>query len=494
MYKFRFLIQRGSCLVVILAILGGCSVGPNFVRPAPPDTERYTHELQSQATIAADDQVQHFTSSNTLIADWWKLFQSTELDAVVNKAIANNPTLQASEASLASSQDNMRAGYGVFFPQIQAGVGASRQRTSSLQQGSQTSGKIFNLVTLSSTISYAIDVFGGARRSVESLRAQADYQRYENVAAYLMLSANVVNTSIARAAYYEEICTTKQLIKLEKEQLRLTQAQVQAGTSPYANVLSIESLIAANQALLAPLEQNLAQADHLLVTLEGEFPSKADLPDINLNKFSLPIDLPVSLPSDLVNQRPDILAAEAQMHVASAKIGVATALMFPSFSLNGTFGTSGTNFGNLTASSGKFWSIGPVATIPLFQGTTLWFGRKAAIDAYQQSRANYRQTVLSAFEQVADSLKALEHDAEALQAQVEAKRSAGEALKLLQANYHAGLVNYLAVLTADVQFHETSIAYLQAVAQRHQDTVALFVALGGGWWNAQGSTDKGKAI
>jgi NodT family efflux transporter outer membrane factor (OMF) lipoprotein len=494
MYKFRFLIQRGSCLVVILAILGGCSVGPNFVRPAPPDTDRYTHELQSEATIAADDQVQHFTSSNTLIADWWKLFQSTELDAVVNKAIANNPTLQASEASLASSQDNMRAGYGVFFPQIQAGVGASRQRTSSLQQGSQTSGKIFNLVTLSSTISYAIDVFGGARRSVESLRAQADYQRYENVAAYLMLSANVVNTSIARAAYYEEICTTKQLIKLEKEQLRLTQAQVQAGTSPYANVLSIESLIAANQALLAPLEQNLAQADHLLATLEGEFLSKADLPDINLNKFSLPIDLPVSLPSDLVNQRPDILAAEAQMHVASAKIGVATALMFPSFSLNGTFGTSGTNFGNLTASSGKFWSIGPVATIPLFQGTTLWFGRKAAIDAYQQSRANYRQTVLSAFEQVADSLKALEHDAEALQAQVEAKRSAGEALKLLQANYHAGLVNYLAVLTADVQFHETSIAYLQAVAQRHQDTVALFVALGGGWWNAQGSTDKGKVI
>ena len=494
MYKFRFLIQRGSCLVVILAILGGCSVGPNFVRPAPPDTDRYTHELQSEATIAADDQVQHFTSSNTLIADWWKLFQSTELDAVVNKAIANNPTLQASEASLASSQDNMRAGYGVFFPQIQAGVGASRQRTSSLQQGSQTSGKIFNLVTLSSTISYAIDVFGGARRSVESLRAQADYQRYENVAAYLMLSANVVNTSIARAAYYEEICTTKQLIKLEKEQLRLTQAQVQAGTSPYANVLSIESLIAANQALLAPLEQNLAQADHLLATLEGEFLSKADLPDINLNKFSLPIDLPVSLPSDLVNQRPDILAAEAQMHVASAKIGVATALMFPSFSLNGTFGTSGTNFGNLTASSGKFWSIGPVATIPLFQGTTLWFGRKAAIDTYQQLRANYRQTVLSAFEQVADSLKALEHDAEALQAQVEAKRSAGEALKLLQANYHAGLVNYLAVLTADVQFHETSIAYLQAVAQRHQDTVALFVALGGGWWNAQGSTDKGKVI
>ena len=493
MYKFRLLVQRGAHLAVIVVMISGCAVGPNFVRPAPPDTDRYTRELQSEATVAANGQAQHFKPSDTLIADWWKLFESAELNATVNKAIANNPTLQASEASLASSQDHMRAGYGVFFPQIQAGVGASRQRSSSLQQGSQTSGRIFNLVTLSSTISYAIDVFGGARRSVESLRAQADYQRYENVAAYLILSSNVVNTSIARAAYYEEICTTKQLIKLEKQQLRLTQAQVRAGTSPYVNVLSIESLIAANQALLAPLEQNLSQAEHLLATLEGEFPSKADLPEINLNKFSLPIDLPVSLPSDLVNQRPDILAAEAQMHVASAKIGVATALMFPSFSLNGTFGTSGTNFGNLTASSGKFWSIGPVATIPLFQGTTLWFGRKAAIDAYQQSRANYRQTVLSAFEQVADSLKALEHDAEALQAQVEAKHAAGEALKLLQANYHAGLVDYLAVLTADVQYHETSIAYLQAVAQRYQDTVALFVALGGGWWNAQIPTVKGDA-
>jgi len=476
MYKFL--------LFLILVMLGGCAVGPNFVRPAPPDTDRYTRELQSEATVAADNQTQHFMSSNTLIANWWQLFKSPNLNAVVNKAIANNPTLQASEANLRQSQDSMRAGYGVFFPQIQAEAGASRQRTSSVgAQGLSTGSKIFNLITLSTSVSYALDVFGGARRSVESLRAQADYQRYENVAAYLMLSANVVNTSIARAAYTAEIRTTVELIKLQKQQLILTEAQVHAGTVPYSNVLSIVGLISANQALLAPLEQNLSQSEHLLATLDGDLPSQTDLPEIDLNELSLPLDLPVSLPSDLVNQRPDILAAEAQMHVASAKIGVATALMFPSFSLNGTFGTSGTNFGNLTASSGKFWSIGPVATIPLFQGTTLWFGRKAAIDAYQQSRANYRQTVLSSFEQVADSLKALEHDAEALKAQVEAKRVAGEELKLLQANYRAGLVDYLAVLTSDVQYHETKIAYLQAVTQRYQDTVALFVALGGGWWN-----------
>ena len=165
--------------------------------------------------------------------------------------------------------------------------------------------------------------------------------------------------------------------------------------------------------------------------------------------------------------------------------------MFPSFSLNGTFGTSGSSFGNLTAASGKFWSIGPSATIPVFQGTTLWFGRKAAIDAYKQSQANYRQTLLSAFEQVADSLKALEHDAEELKARLEAKRAADEALKLLQANYSAGLVNYLDVLTADVQYHATNIAYLQSVALRYQDTVALFTALGGGWWNAKAPKNQG---
>jgi len=485
MVKNQSLIQRVMPLGIILVVFGGCAQGPNFVRPPPPDTARYTHELQSEATVAADGQSQHFKSSNTLIANWWQLFKSPGLDSIINMAIVNNPTLQGSEASLRQSQDNMRAGYGVFFPQIQAGVATSRQRTSSQEQGLQAGSKIFNLITLSGSISYALDVFGGARRSVESLRALADYQRYENVAAYLILSSNVVNTTIARAAYAAEITTTKQLISLENQELSLTQAQVRSGIVPYTNVVSQEGIIVVSLATLSPLKQGISQSEHLLATLEGNLPLNANLPNIDLNNLALPTNLPVSLPSDLVNQRPDILAAEAQMHAASAKIGVATALMFPSFSLNGTFGTSGSSFGNLTAASGKFWSIGPSATIPVFQGTTLWFGRKAAIDAYQQSRADYRQTVLTAFEQVADSLKALEHDAEALQAQVEAKHASGEQLTLLRANYRAGLVNYLSVLTADVQYHQTIILFQQAVAQRLQDTVALFVGLGGGWWNPQ---------
>ena len=418
---------------------------------------------------------------------------SAQLDAVVRQAIANNPTLQAAEASLRQSQDNLRAGQGVFYPRIDAGLNASRQRTAPSQQGLQTPGTIFTLVTLSGTISYALDVFGGERRMVEGLRAQTEYQRYARMAAYLTLSANVVNTVIARAAYAAQIRATEQLIDLENQQLQLTEAQVRAGTAPYANVLSIRSLIAANQALLAPLGQRISQAEHLLATLEGVVPSQATLPDIDLAALSLPIDLPVSLPSDLVRQRPDILSAEAQLHVASANIGVATAAMFPSFSLSGTYGAAGPNFGRLSAASARFWSIGPSATVPLFQGGSLWYGRKAAIDVFQQSQATYRQAVLDAFAQVADSLDALGHDAEALQAQLDAQHAASEALSLLQANYRAGLVAFPDVLVADVQFHEATIAYVQAVAQRHQDTVALFVALGGGWWNGRSPMDEGGA-
>jgi len=482
MNLFRSSVQRGAGLSAILALMGGCAVGPNFVRPTPPDTDRYTHEAQSEATVAADGQAQHFTPGAEITADWWRLFKSPQLDAVVRQAISNNPTLQAAEASLRQSQDNLRSGYGLYFPQGQAGVSASRQLTAPAQQGSQTSGSIFNLFTASGTISYTLDVFGGKRRTVEGLRAQADSQRYESKAAFLALSANVVNTSIARAAYAAQIRATEQLIDLENQQLHLAETQARAGTAPYSTVLSVRSLIAANQALLAPLNQNASQAEHLLAMLEGVVPSKANLPDIDLAELSLPADLPLSLPSDLVNQRPDILLSEALMHVASANIGIATAAMFPSFSLSGTYGGASTTLANLSAVS-KFWSIGPTATTPVFQGNSLWYVRRASIDAYQQSQANYRQTVLGAFEQVADTLKALEHDAEGLQAQVEARRAAGEALNLLQVNYRAGLVAYPDVLAADVQFHQATLGYLQAVAQRHQDTVALFVALGGGWWN-----------
>ena len=479
------------CICLVAAtLLSACTVGPDFVRPTAPEADRYTREQPVTATAVAVGQAQHFTPGAEFAADWWRLFQSAALDGVVQQAIANNPTLAAAEASLRQSQDNLRAGEGVFYPQVAVGAEASRARNAPIQQGSSASGTIFNVVTLSGTIGYTLDIFGSERRAVESLQAQTDYQRNLNRAAYLTLTANVVNTSIARAAYAAQIRATEQIIGLEKLQLHAAEAQVRAGTAAYTGVLSLRSLIAANQASLAPLKQKISQTEHLLATLEGVVPSRATLPDIELTALSLPQDLPVSLPSDLVHQRPDILAAEAQLHVASANIGVATAAMYPDFTLSGTYGKAGSSIGNLATGSGQFWNIGPSVSLPLFQGGRLKYGKQAAIDAYQQSLAAYRQTVLNAFAQVADALKALEHDAEALQAEDEAQQVAGQALKLLQANYRAGMVAYLDVLAADVQYHQATIAYLQAVAQRHQDTVALFVALGGGWWNGQHPADE----
>ena len=493
MSVFRSSFCQSACLLVILAMLAACAVGPNFVRPSPPAEGRYTVEPLVAATVEADNQTQRFIPGAALTADWWRLFRSAQLDAVVGQALANNPTLQAAEASLRQSQHQLRAGYGVFFPQAGADVDVTRERAVPLEEGLQTPAHVFNLVTMSGTISYALDIFGGERRMVEGLRAQVDYQRYASKAAYLTLSANVVNTCIARAAYVAEVRTTEQLIELQRQQLKSTEVEVRAGTAPYSDVLSLRSLIAANQATLAPLKQQISHTEDLLATLEGVVPPKATLPDIELSALSLPVDLPVSLPSDLAHQRPDILSSEAQLHAASANIGIATAAMFPSVSLTGTYGGAASSFSNLSAASSRFWSIGPTATIPVFQGGRLWYGRKAAIDAYQAAQATYRQTVLDACAQVADSLKALEHDAQARQAQVDAQRAAGEALALLQVSYRAGLVAYLDVWAADVQVHEATIGYLQAVAQRYQDTVALFVALGGGWWNAPRPADPREA-
>lgn len=485
---------RNACLgTIAAAMLGACAVGPDFVRPAPPTEERYTSEPQPANTLVADEQTQRFSALIEVPADWWRLFKSEQLDGAVQRAIAGNPTLEASEATLRQSQDSLRAGYGVFFPQIDAALSGARERSAPVLQGGKTSGTVFNYVSAGGNIGYVLDVFGGQRRMVEGLRAQSDYQRFAVKAAYVTLSANVVNTCIARAAYGAQIRATEELIALETEQLAATEAQVRAGTSAYASVLSMRSLIAANRASLAPLSQRRDQAAHLLAALTGVSPARANLPDIDLNGLSLPLDLPLSLPSELVRQRPDILQAEAQMHVASANVGVATAAMFPSFSLNGAFGAAGTSLGNLSGDNGRFWSVGPSISVPLFRGGSLWYGRKAAIDAFEASQAIYRQTVLDAFQQVADSLKALEHDAEGLQAQAEARRAAGEALRLQQINYKSGIAAYQDVLTADVQFHQADIGYLQAVAQRHQDTVALFVALGGGWWNAQVETAQGRA-
>ena len=455
------------------------------MRPKGPQVERYTSQPGPASTMAADGQAQRFGVGAKVAADWWRLFESPQIDALVRQAIADNPSLQAAQAGLRQSEASLRAGYGVFYPQLDAGIGATRQKFSPAAFGQNFAGSIFNLYTLSATVSYALDVFGGERRAVEGLQAQADFQRYALLGTYLALSGNIVNTVVARAAYEAEIRATEEIIGMQREQIRITEAQVRANTVPYANLLSMQSQLAATEATLPPLRQRLDQAGHLLATLAGRTPAELALPDVDLAALKLPADLPLSLPSELVRQRPDVLASEAQLHAASANIGVATAAMLPRFTLSGSFGQNSNTVSTLAQSGSRVWGAGADVTAPLFHGGTLWSQRKAAMEAYQQAAANYRQAVLGAFEQVADTLRALEHDAEALDAQSRALDAAEQALRLLQANYEAGVASYLQVLVANTQYQQAKIGYLQARAQRLQDTGAFFLALGGGWWNAE---------
>ncbi len=426
---------------------------------------------------------QRFDAEARLAADWWKLFESPEVDAVVSEAISNNATLQAAQAALRQAEDNLRAGYGVFFPQLDADLGATRQKFSPARFGGSAPNSIFNLFTLGATVSYTLDVFGGERRTVEGLQAQADVQHYAVLVTYLTLTGNVVNTLIAQSAYKDQIKATEEVVRSLQEQVSVAEAQVTAGTTSYTTLLSLQSQLASFEATIPPLRQSLAQAESLLATLVGRAPAEWTPSDVELSALALPRDLPVTLPSELVRQRPDILVAEARLHSASAGVGVATAALFPSFTLSGTYGQTSNSTSNLFKSNANVWSLGAAVAAPLFHGGTLWFQRRAAIDFYDQSVAIYRQTVLDGLAQVADALRALEHDAEALDASSRNLRAAGDVLPLVEANYIAGTVNYLGLLVANAQFLQAKIGYLKTLAQRYQDTVALFVALGGGWWN-----------
>ncbi len=468
--------------------LAGCAVGPNYVRPDAPKSAGYVAGPAPQATAVADGLAQRFAEGK-LAADWWRLFQNPKVDALVAQSLADNPTLQSAQATLRQSQYLLKAGYGVFSPQLSGNLGATREQFNPLQIGSPEPTSVFNLFSVSASVSYALDIWGGDRRQVESLRAQRDAQRYNVLGSYLVLAGNVVDTAIALASYRAQIQATDDLIALEKDQVSVTKAQAQAGTVPYANVLSMQSELASTEATLPPLRQKIDQADHLLATLLGREPGELTLASgaqgLDLKDFKLPADLPVSLPAQLVRQRPDVLLAEEQLIAANAQIGVALAAMLPNLALSGAVGVENTSLANVFQPASLAWSFGANLLGPIFDGGTRWFQHKAAIEAHAAVLASYRQTVLSALAQVADTLRALEHDADAVNAQADAVHAASDALQLTRVNYQSGTVNYLQLLIADEQYHEATLGYVQAQAQRLQDTVALYVALGGGWWNAE---------
>ena len=332
-------------------------------------------------------------------------------------------------------------------------------------------------------MSYLLDVFGGSRRELEGLQSLVDYQSFQLHGAYLTLTSNIVTTAVKEASLRAQIQATQDIIAAQTKQLDVVERQFQLGAVARADVLSQRTQLAQTRATLPPLERQLAQTRHQLAVLIGKFPSEAELPSFELAALELPQELPLTLPSELVRQRPDILASEALLHQASAQIGVATANLYPQITLSGSFGSAGTQLHNLFGGP-TIWSLGAGLLQPLFHGGALTAKRRAAIAAYDQAQAQYRETVLQAFQNVADALRALETDARTLQAQADAAKLAGDTLDLTQQRFALGAVSYLSLLDAQRQFQQTRIALVQAQAARYADTAALFQALGGGWWNS----------
>jgi NodT family efflux transporter outer membrane factor (OMF) lipoprotein len=465
----------------------GCALGPDFHRPEAPSGDSVLPAQQRAAELAADGHAQRFDRRADLPADWWTRLGSRELDALVETALEHSPGLQSTLATLRQSEDSLRAGYGVFFPQVGADVAAQRQDSLvNLGHGLQSTGP-YKLGTFGANVSYVPDLFGAQRRAQEALGAARDVQRAAVQAARLSLTANVVNTAIARAGYEAQREASVAIVQRYDEQIRLARVQYESGTGSFGAVLALRGQQAASRAAVAALEQRIDAADHLLAQLCGQPPAAFAAPHIALESLALPAELPDALPSSLVRHRPDILAAEAAVHSASAQVGVATADLFPNLTLGGTAGAGNSAISQTLRTGTRFWSMQASLAGSVFGGGTQWFTRKAAIDAYDASLAQYENTVLIALQQVADTMRALAHDAQGLDAQADALADALENRKLTSANYEAGLAGYLDMLAADAQYQQARLAYLGAVAQRLQDTVALYAALGGGWWSAAGA-------
>lgn len=482
-----------ACNTLILRALfigftmASCTVGPDFHPPPTPKVTGYTAEPLAENTASADvagGPAQSFLQGKDIPAQWWTLFHSESLNRLVKEALKANPGLKAAKASLLQAQENTYAAEGVFFPSLDAKGLALRQKTSSALFGSARGGSSkFNLFNASVDVSYVFDIFGGERRNVESLQAQAESERFQLEAAYLTLTSNVVTAAIQEASFRGQIAATQEIIDAEKRQFDLLRQQFDVGGTSMAGVLAQKTKLAQTRATLPVLKKKLALVRNQLTALSGRFPSQDDGSVFVLSALHLPRKLPVSLPSKLVKQRPDIRAAEAQIHAASARIGVATADFFPKFTISGSYGTVATRAGNLFSPGAGIWNIGTNLLQPILHGGSAIHHRRAAVAAYKKTVAQYQTAVLTAFRNVADVLRALEADADALQAQTQAAQAAAESLDMARGQFRVGAIDYLSLLDAQRGYEQVRISLVQARATRYADTAALFQALGGGWWN-----------
>lgn len=469
-----------------LAVLGGCAVGPDFTRPAPPQAVDYGNS--ALATTGAGDlsgaEAQHLLPGRDLPGEWWTLFHSEPLNQLIERALKANPDVKAAQAALRVAREQVLAQRGAYLPSVDAGAAASRQRTSAQLSPTPSSGALdFSLYTAQLSVSYVPDVFGLNRRTVESLTARAEAARFALVATDLTLTSNLALAAVQEASLRAQIAATRELIAINTDTLTVLRNQLTAGYASRLDVAAQQSQLAQVAATLPPLLKQLAQQRHVLAALSGAAPDKEIPQTFEISQLQLPQELPLSLPSRLVEQRPDVRQAEENLHAASAQIGVAVANRLPNFTLTGDIGSSALAPGKIFAAGTEFADLGAAVTQPVFHGGTLLHQERAARAAYEQAAQNYRSAVLTALQNVADTLSALTLDAEALGAASAAEHSATVTLELTRKQRQEGYASYLALLSAEQAYQQSLLALSQARANRYADTVALFQALGGGWWN-----------
>jgi NodT family efflux transporter outer membrane factor (OMF) lipoprotein len=490
--------QSVAVALVLPLAFNACAVGPDYHQPAAPIVAGYTPEPLPAMTAVADGLSQHFDSGADISGAWWVLFRSPTLNSLIEAGLARNPTLAAAQQTLVEAEENVRAEQGSLFPSISGNLQAGQQKISSAEfttfgnSGEASSGAIitppFTLYNASVSVSYSPDVFGGVRRQVESLQAQADYARYELEASYLTLTANIVTAAVTEASYRAQIDATNRIIAADQKQLNILKTQVVLGGVARANVLNQQATMLSEQATLPPLESQLVQTFNQLADYVGSFPADFHATDFTLDSLDLPTDLPVSLPSSLVDQRPDIQESAAQLREASANVGVATANMLPQISLTPEVGYEALTTATLFTPQSLLWSLVAGVTQPIFEGGALRARRLSAIAALRAAGQTYQATVLTAFQNVANALQSLQYDAATLQSTQLAEQSSARSLAVTRDQYLLGGQPFTAVLTAQTTYQNAVISRVKAEAARLNDTAALFQALGGGWWHRQDVT------
>ncbi len=490
--KHRSLVNGARPLVLLFGLaIAGCAVGPNYRRPDAPSVDRYTAQAlpaSTASTPAADGDAQRFLQGRDVPARWWTTFGSAELSRRVKLALAHSPSIASAQAALRQAQENASATRGGLFPSADLGAGATRQKQSAAESVVPGGLGPLTLYNASVSVGYTLDLFGGVRRGIEAQLAQADYQQAQLDSTYLTLAANVVTASLQEASLREQLRATEQIVDMQRKTLGIAEQQLKIGSKSLSDTLAVRSQLASTEATLPPLRAQLATTRNQLATYSGITPAQLDMAPLTLDTITLPQDIPLSLPSRLVEQRPDIRAASAQLHAASAGVGIATAAMLPQISLSGSVGSQALRAGDVFSAGTGAWSLGLNLAQPLFHGGELLHKKRAAQAGLDKAAADWQQTVLVAFQNVADSLEVLQYDAQTLAAQSVAERSAARQLELTRQQYQFGATGYLNLLDAERSYQQALIALIRARAARLADTAALYAALGGDWRDRNGVT------